>query len=618
MRTKRGFDTTGLTKLERFRRYYAGHPDQFIEKYCKIRTKVPGAPIQPLVMKPGQKQVMDAIREQKEADRPIRLVILKSRQVGISTLVAAHVFGQCYNQDNMEAMVMAHRADVTTNMFRTYRRYLEYLPSELQIPLERSNKEELIWKPTNTVIKVATAGTADSTRSRTINWFHGSEAAFYKDLPAVRQAMEGSVPDLPGCGIIWETTAFGTGTPFHNIWQEAGDPDSLYNQVFLKWFLDSDCEKRMWTNERGMDEYLEKIFSKKPSLVERMKHYNLTPEQICFYYETCKDKYSGDDIKMATEFPCDPDEAFVATGSPVFPTHLTLEYRKNAKPGKMYDPTEPMKSVDTMREGEYLHRNKDTYLEMWVPPQQNRHYVIAVDPAAGLINSDFTSMMVFDILTQNIVAELHGRMEIKKAADMLIELAMLYKGAAGTGALIVPENDGLGHSLLSHIKDRYFRIYQWRKADSFGWKTTNILGWETTEQSRLEMITTARRLYAERVKDGAEFIPSKMLIEELGTFVHSAMLNSKAVADRNCYDDRVMAWAIGVTVCLQELQCNPDLAALVDAVKQAVDETKTDKVDVSELIRMVKDPRWVGKPLTAEQLDGPFFQEDYDDGEESI
>lgn len=607
----RTYNKSGLSKSDRFREYYAKHPRKFIEKYCKIRTKKPGAPIELMQLKASQIQVLDKIQEQVDANKPIRLVILKSRQVGISTLVAAYVFGSCYNQNNMEAMVMAHEKDVTTNLFRTYRRYLEQLPSELQIPLERSNKEELIWKPTNTLIKVGTAGTKQTTRSRTIQWFHGSEAAFYQDLKTTRQAMEGSVPLLPGCGIIWETTAFGTGGDFHNLWLEAAETDTAYEQLFLEWFRDEDCQREPFASQRDQDEYLERIFAKKPGLADRMEHYRLTPRQIGFYYETCRDKFGGDELLMATEYPCDPDEAFVATGQPVFPTHLTQKYKLKTRRGRVYDPTYPFKPLDMAKESEALEPNKHSYLEVWVPPQPKRQYVISVDSAAGLQTSDYTCAYVFDILSQNICAELHGKIEPRSAADMVISLAELY-----SGAMIAPENDGLGAAVLSHIKDRYFNIYQWRRLDGFGWKTTNILGWETTEQSRLEMIATARRLYAERVADAGDFIPAKMLIHELGTFVNSSLLkNNKAVADKGCSDDRVMAWCIGISVCMQEIQCRPDLAILAEASKALNAETEKEKSDPQSLIELVRNPLWTGAPLPQEKFDSPFYMEDDEDAQ---
>jgi len=593
----------GEDKLQLFRAKARENPRKFITNYLKIATKTPGAPMQNIKVWQGQDTLLNNIEQKIKNQERIRLVILKSRQRGISTLVAAMIFADCYNKDNMRGFLMAHDLDTTEGLFRKHVDFLRYLPSELQIKPKRSNQRELVWEEIGSELIIGTAGAKNTLRGRPVHWFHGSEAAFYHDLWTVKVAMEGSVPDLPGTGIIWETTAFGTGNAFHTLWNMAAEKDSIYEQVFLKWQDEEDCQL-IFPTQRELDEYLEDAYAKKPDLIERQKHYNLRPEQAAFWYHTWKNSYAKDDQKMGQEFPCDPIEAFVSTGSPVFPSKVTAEWMLKTKDGTLYDPTLGIERFENMKEAAFLRRNDDTYLEVWVPPQKDRYYVISADPAAGLATSDYTVAYVFDIFTQDIVAELHGRIDPKACAKMVKELAELYNGA-----LVAPENDGQGSSLLSHLKDQYFNIYQWRRPDAFGWKTTQILGWETTEQSRLEMVTTARRLFQERAGD-REFIPSKMLLHEIATFVHGNLLTKKPQAEKGSYDDRVMAWCIGVSVCLQELNLNPSLALKYKPESAA--KVKDDELKPSEIIRSFKTMDWMrGTP----DFSGPFQMEGdmYDD-----
>ena len=65
----------------------------------------------------AQREFLASIEADYEAGRPIRLIVLKARQLGISTVTAAVFFAWCFMHENVNAMIVAHENKVSSSLF---------------------------------------------------------------------------------------------------------------------------------------------------------------------------------------------------------------------------------------------------------------------------------------------------------------------------------------------------------------------------------------------------------------------------------------------------------------------------------------------------------------------
>lgn len=587
-----------------FRKAARANERGFIRKHLKIITTESGDEgLKPLIPNYSQVQVLNAIEEQEKAGKPVRLVVLKSRRVGISTICSARIFAKGYATNNTNCMIIAHLAEVTDNLFDMQHKFLQFLPIDVQLPLKRSNKKELVWEAISSKIGLMTAGSENASRSRTIHHALCSEAAFYKDIRALRAALEATVPKHARASLIWETTAFGAGTEFHKMWDAAREGHIHYKPVFLEWFKDPACQWVEFESQQIQDAMLDDLFQRYPELKDRMKHYGLTPRQIYWYGYILQNDQSGNMMTMMQEYPMTPEEAFLASGTPVFPQVLFEKFKHNTKPGTKYE-VASFKTFSDCKEDPYIKHEdlEHAYIEIWEKPREGRHYLISADPAKGIVGGDYSAACIFDIATQRLVGIVHGTLDLQSFADILKKLAEQYNHA-----VIMPEVTGIGAGLLPLIANNYFHIYQQRKEDTFTVEVTQKLGWETTTTSRVNMIVLARQLFIEHaIKKPGLFIPSKALVDEITTFVTGNL--SKPEAAENCHDDLVMSWAMGLKGCLDELKTRPDIARTISSSKSGEEKviwTPQDTID------MLRDPNYYPgfeyKPGSSVAADGPFI-----------
>lgn len=561
----------------------------FTENFLHITTKEAGLyGMQKLKLNWSQLQVEKAIAEMEQDRRLVRLAICKSRQVGISTGVSARDFRKAYLNNNTNVVVMAHLDSVTKNLFNMHHKFLYNLPPDIQLPIKRSNKEEMLWTAIASQIIVRTAGSKQSFRSFTPHHLHGSECAFMKDFNDVRQSVETAVPDVLGTSVIYETTSFGAGTDWHRFYEAAEEGGNYFRALFLEWFKDPACQAPEFESALVQDEFLEELFSKFPNLKDRMEHFKLTPRQIAFYGSMLRNKYSGDELRMQQEFPCTAKESFLATGTPIFPSQAIEKYKHKRYPGKKYltDNANKAETLEQLKEAEHVVPGKSNYIEIWRPPALGRKYLISADPSRGVAGGDYSAACIFDIGRVNLVGIVHGRLDLKFFAQILKRLGHIYNEA-----LLMPEVTGLGAGLLANIHDDYFNIYLQRREDELGVKLTNKRGWETNNTSRLSMVSAARTKFVERAEyKPEEHLPSVVVLNEMATFVQNNVC--KPEADKNCHDDLVMAYCMGVKGCLDEIRLNPDL---LDTNRATTDELeKTCLIwTPQDMLRAWSDPKFI-------------------------
>jgi len=209
---------------------------EFIEKHMKIKD-IKGAII-PFRMNSAQDLVWETMQRLEEEHEMIRLLILKIRQLGISTFIEAWLFVQCWLNSGRVGIITAHDWDLTLWIYGMSRRYYETMTDEMKAarPLDHPTpkvKEIHFRPPHDSRIIVGTAGRTNIGHGYTMQYWHGSEAARYRDGAGLMLGIGNAIHDVPGTAKIMESTAEGEDPFFYQHWKEAENGENEYYPLFL-------------------------------------------------------------------------------------------------------------------------------------------------------------------------------------------------------------------------------------------------------------------------------------------------------------------------------------------------------------------------------------------------
>lgn len=295
-------------------------------------------------LNPLQQKLHDVIEQQKRDTGKVRVIVLKSRKLGMSTYVAARNIHNTVFSPHKRAAVITHVANSTEVLFKIYKRFFENLPEFLKPTKKKDNAKELVFDDLDSSIIVATAGAAQGGRGDTINFLHASEIGFWPNAAEISAGLMQAVPDLPGSEIIVESTPNGVGDLFHSLWVEAVNGENGYIPVFFGWKDDPDCSLPVPDD-----------FQIKEDEKDYAALWDLTPGQVLWRRQ--KIKQIGEE-KFRQEYPLDPAEAFrMATADSFIHPDAVLKARKSQLPTNEKQPL--ILGVDVARSG------KDASCVVW-------------------------------------------------------------------------------------------------------------------------------------------------------------------------------------------------------------------------------------------------------------
>ena len=167
--------------------------------------------IKPLKLNRGQMLVHQMLEKQLEDTGRIRALIIKGRQMGISTYVEGRFFWKVTKTKNATAFVLSHLAESTTAIFRMVRFYYDNCPHPIfRPPLKSSTTTTMEFAGLNSQYRIGTARSTQIGRGMTNKFVHASEAAFYPNSGEIVSGLLQSVPATesdsntdprPGCGV---------------------------------------------------------------------------------------------------------------------------------------------------------------------------------------------------------------------------------------------------------------------------------------------------------------------------------------------------------------------------------------------------------------------------------
>jgi hypothetical protein len=277
--------------------------DFFAHTCLSIKTKNEG--LQPFKFNKAQQYLNKCVNDMIEKYGKARIIIVKGRQQGLSTWVQARGYWKTSQHEGIKAFILTHEEAATKNLFEMAKRFHDHAPADIKPFVKKSNRSEMVFNDLESQYSVGTAKTGDTGRSQTIQFFHGSEVAYWRAAEEISSgAMEG-IPEAEGTEVYLESTAAGFGGYFHSMWQNAVYPNEEphgkwngYIRVFIPW---------TW-----QDEYRTPV-NGKMELTEEEKQlvqtFKLDDEQIQFR-RTKIAKMSNDVARFQRDYPLTSEEAF--------------------------------------------------------------------------------------------------------------------------------------------------------------------------------------------------------------------------------------------------------------------------------------------------------------------
>ena len=545
--------TKKMTKEQAFF-YKLRHDRQwFIENFLKIRDK--RAQIVPFKLNHAQRLVLAQIEKDEAEGRPKRYLVLKARQMGLSTLFEALIFHDTIVNENKNALIIAHEEAASSNLFTMSKLYYENIPEVIRPMKKYANGKQLVFENPTTdeseklknpglrsKISIATAGAGEVGRSSTIHNLHASEVAFFPDGKTTMLGLMQALPDQPNTMAVWETTANGVGDFFHEQWQKATKGENEFTPIFLPWFIQPEYTRPFRTDaerEQFIDEVSTILKDGNGNDVrtyeyELMHKHNLTWEQMNWRRYTVANKCQGDEILFMQEYPSTPEEAFISSGRPKFSIRALKKYQTITK--------EPIKRgylLEKQGKLEFLEDPKG-YISIWREPHPELHYAIGADVAEGLVEGDYSCGVVGDS-NFDVVAIWHGHIDPDLFGAELVKLAKYYNQA-----YLGVENNNHGLTTLNAIKKaEYWNLFFSKSYDKIADTLTQKLGWTTSVRTKPLMIDKL----AEFIREHYLGIFSDLIISEAFTYIIED--NGKTNAQVGTHDDTIMATAIMLQLLLE-------------------------------------------------------------------
>jgi len=280
----------------------------------------------------------------------------------------------------------------------------------------------------------------------------------------------------------------------------------------------------LWINSGGVDY---------PKLKTRFLGWWLHPKRTEEWYENV----SLDENARAEQYPNNPEEAFLMSGSPYFDARSLQHYANNV--------SKPLFNAEFRADLEDPSRAKlvkaeGLPIEVYQLPVVGRKYAIAADVATGS-GLDYSVGAVIDLHTMEPVAEVRMKAEYERFAEQLHFLGVWYNVAR-----MAPEKSGgYGDTVIAYLRDGhrgrkpYSKMYRHRPYDIPGRPEAAQLGFPMNAKTRTKVLTELKEVINSKL---VESLP-RHLLYEARTFVYRDTKPSPRASD-GANDDAVFAWAI--------------------------------------------------------------------------
>lgn len=507
-------------------------------KFCEVNLRIRTKNGEVIILKPNrvQKILVERCLDKLEVGEPLRFIILKARQQGVSTIVEALIYWWTTTHKGQQSKIIAHNTDTSEYLYSMFRTFYDNSNPAFQPTTKYNTRNDITFdneaspeKGLKSQIDTATAENSGTGRGQTVQWLHASEVALWPKGQEIVAGLMQAVPLIPNTAIFLESTANGIGDYFHTTWEAAQRGESTFEPLFFPWNIH--------------DEYSitpPKYFKMTAEEKRVKKEHKLTLGQI--YWRRKKMlEFIGDEKRFFQEYPLTDTEAFLASGNPRFNTSKLEEMRQ-----KCYDPqtyelierTDPRTRLPAIT----AKPMEGAPLKVWLPPQDSE-YVIGADVAEG-VGEDFSVATVMDKRTHQTVARFRGDMEPSDFGEYLAILGKWYNHA-----LVGCEINNHGLTTVQRLRDvGYDNLYRREMGiDERYEEYTSKLGWRTDVRTKPLMIDgLSEAISTDQITDY-----DLIFIRECMTYIRDPRGRTNAQIGQ--HDDTVMATAIA----LQLFEWNP-------------------------------------------------------------
>lgn len=540
-----------------------------------------------------QRRFVARLEELRLAGKPIRIILLKARQWGGSTVSQLYMaWLMLVHKVGLNSLIIAHQGTATDEIKDMFDRMIKRYPVGLLYELGASydnnepkmvavGKSGAIFRvpQRNCKVKLDTAERPDSCRGGDYNLVHCSEVGIWKKTDGkspediVRSACSGILLE-PYTMIVYESTANGTGNFFQREYDAAKRGQSQFEAMFVSWF---DIEKYSMPIDDlvafAIHLYENRNNENENSTREESGRYlwwlwnmGATLEGINWYIKE-RAKYN-DHGQMASEYPSDDIEAFVHSGARVFDKYKVEALRPACRPpryiGDVYADAD--EGEDALRNIRFAEDHQGM-LWIWALPEIDEQveianrYLTIVDIGGRWKKADWSVIVVFDRLFMmdggkpSVVAQWYGHIDMDRLAWKAAQIAAFYDNAL----LVIESNtaetkdknrnvDGdQSFYILNQIKGVYNNMYARKQSeDDIINKVPRKYGFHTNVSTKPMIISTL-------VKVVREAMYVERDVRCLDEYITYEKVGSSFGAIPGKHDDLLMTRAIGMHICFYEM-----------------------------------------------------------------
>ena len=542
-----------------------------------------------------QRRFVERLERLRKAGKPIRIVLLKARQWGGSTVSQLYMaWLQLVHKVGLNSLIIAHQGAGSDEIKDMFDRMIKAYPVEMLHKLGEAydaNEPKLVGvgksgsiyrvPQRNCKIKIGTAERPDSCRGGDYNLVHLSEVGLWKATEGkkpediVRSACSG-VLYRPYTMIVYESTANGTGNFFQREYDMASKGKSQFEAMFVSWFdieiystpvddilsfaanlYDNRNNDNVASSREESGKYLWWLWEKGATL------------EAIHWYILERAKYN-EHASMASEYPSDDVEAFVHSGTMVFDKYKVEAFKKYCKEprfvGDVYaDADEGKNALKNLRFVE----DRQGVLWIWEKPEIDEdekvtdRYLTVVDVGGRSSKADWSVIVVFDRLFMAeggrpaVVAQWYGHCDIDLLAWKAAQIAAFYDNSL----LVIESNTLETHDkerdvdgdqsqfILNQIKGVYPNLYARKQSEE------DILqglptkyGFHTNVATKPMVISTLVKVIRENlyVERDARCLDEYLTYEKKPNGAYGAIIGK--------HDDLLMTRAIGLHICFYEME----------------------------------------------------------------
>lgn len=513
-----------------------------------IKDKLSGRNV-PLVLNRPQRRLLGVMEGQRTSGQPVRVILLKARQWGGSTLVQMYLaWMQLVRHTGWNSLICGHLHVTSKSIKRMYNLLLMHYPRELldgenegEVPrfakLEgQPNVQQIAAR--DCLVLTGSSRSEDAARGYDIAMAHLSEVAFWQESAMhspddLVRSVCGSVALKPDTVIVLESTANGVGDYFHAEWMRAELHRSDKTPIFVPWneidiySLAVEDPEALW---REMDEYEHTLWDD-----------GCTLEQINWYH-TKRKEYRTHQLMMA-EYPTTASEAFATSGYNPFERKKLDALEQNC-----YKPPVLVGDIHADgRDGHLATRNirlvavDNGLLKVWEMPEAgSARYLVVVDVGGRSETSDYSVIAVWrtgaSLQPPTIVAQWRGHIDHDQLGIKAVQLAIYYNRA-----LLVVESNTLVNEAARAGESEYILLNASRIYGRIYKRDRKHLGFHTNVKTKREAVTAL----IQAVREGSYVERDIDAVNEMRDYQEH---NGRYAARAGKHDDILMTRAIGLLV----------------------------------------------------------------------